>query len=42
VRDGVGNLTTIRFSDMRKGTGVKDALFQLEIPAGADIVELGQ
>jgi outer membrane lipoprotein carrier protein len=42
VRDGAGNLTTIRFSNMRKGTGVKDSLFQLQIPEGADIVELGQ
>jgi outer membrane lipoprotein carrier protein len=42
VRDGAGNLTTIRFSDMRKGTGVNDSLFSLQIPKGADIVELGQ
>jgi outer membrane lipoprotein carrier protein len=42
VRDGAGNLTTIRFTDMRKGVGVSDALFKLEIPKGADVVELGQ
>ncbi len=42
VRDGAGNLTAIRFSDMRKGTGVNDSLFSLQIPKGADIVELGQ
>jgi len=42
VRDGAGNLTTLSFSEMRKGVGVKDALFQLQIPDGADIVELGQ
>ena len=42
VRDGAGNLTTIRFSDMRKGTGVNDSLFNLQVPKGADIVELGQ
>jgi outer membrane lipoprotein carrier protein len=42
VRDGAGNVTTIRFSDMRKGTGIKESLFQLQIPEGADIVELGQ
>jgi outer membrane lipoprotein carrier protein len=42
VRDGAGNLTTIRFSDMRKGVGVSDSLFKLQIPNGADIVELGQ
>jgi outer membrane lipoprotein carrier protein len=40
VRDGAGNLTTLGFSDMRKGAGVPDSLFQLQIPAGADIVEL--
>jgi outer membrane lipoprotein carrier protein len=40
VRDGAGNLTTLRFSDMRKGVGVKDSLFMLQIPNGADIVEL--
>jgi len=42
VRDAAANLTTIRFSDMRKGAGVKDSLFTLQIPSGADIVELGQ
>lgn len=42
VRDAVGNLTTIRFSNMRKGVGVPESLFRLEVPAGADIVELGQ
>lgn len=42
VRDGAGNVTTLRFSEMRKGVGLKDSLFQLQIPKGADIVELGQ
>jgi outer membrane lipoprotein carrier protein len=42
VRDGAGNLTTIRFSDMRKGVGVNEGLFKLQIPDGADVVELGQ
>ncbi len=42
VRDGAGNLTTLRFSEMRKGVGVKDTLFQLQIPYGADIVEMAQ
>jgi outer membrane lipoprotein carrier protein len=42
VRDAVGNLTTLRFSGMRKGVGLKDSLFQAQIPNGADIVELGQ
>jgi outer membrane lipoprotein carrier protein len=42
VRDASGNLTTIRFSGMRKAVGLKDSLFTLKIPDGADVVELGQ
>jgi outer membrane lipoprotein-sorting protein len=42
VRDSAGNLTTLRFAHMRKGVGVKDSLFKLQIPDGADVVELGQ
>jgi len=42
VRDAAGNLTTLRFTNMRKGVGVNDSLFQVKIPNGADVVELGQ
>src|ERR1044071_1533921 len=42
VSDATGNLTTIRLSQMRKGVGLQDSLFTLQIPAGADVVELGQ
>jgi outer membrane lipoprotein carrier protein len=42
MRDAASNLTTLRFSAMRKGVGVSDSLFQVKIPNGADIVELGQ
>lgn len=42
VRDAAGNLTTLRFTAMRKGVGINDSLFQIKIPDGADIVELGQ
>jgi outer membrane lipoprotein carrier protein len=42
VRDASGNLTTIRFSGMRKGVGLKESLFSLQIPNGVDVVELGQ
>lgn len=42
VRDAASNLTTLRFANMRKTVGVKDSLFQVQIPNGADIVELGQ
>ena len=42
IRDAASNLTTIRFSGMIKGTGLKDSLFRLQIPDGVDVVELGQ
>jgi len=42
VRDAANNLTTLRFSNMRKGVGIKDSLFQVQVPGGADVVELGQ
>jgi outer membrane lipoprotein carrier protein len=42
VRDAASNLSTIRFSAMRKGVSLKDSLFSLQIPDGADVVELGQ
>jgi outer membrane lipoprotein carrier protein len=42
VRDAVNNLTTLRFVNMRKGVGLKDSLFQAQVPKGADVVELGK
>lgn len=42
VRDAASNLTTLRFSAMRKGVGIQDSLFQVKIPEGADIVEFGR
>lgn len=42
VRDAAANVTTIRFSDMRKEVGVQEPLFRFQVPDGADIVELGQ
>jgi len=42
VRDAANNVTTMRFSNMRKGVGLKDSLFQVQIPSGADVVELGK
>ena len=41
VRDAVGNVTTVRFSNTRKGLGLKDSLFRLKVPDGVDVVELG-
>lgn len=42
VRDAANNVTILRFANMRKGIGLKDSLFQVQIPKGADVVELGQ
>jgi outer membrane lipoprotein carrier protein len=42
VRDAASNVTTIRFSGMRKGVGVQESLFRFQVPDGVDIVELGQ
>ena len=42
IRDPASNRTTIRFSGMSKGTGLKDSVFRLQIPDGVDVVELGQ
>lgn len=42
VRDAASNVTSLRFASMQKGVGVKDGLFQIQVPAGADVVELGQ
>lgn len=42
IRDAAGNVTTIRFSNMQHGMGLKDSLFQLQVPDGVDVVELGR
>jgi outer membrane lipoprotein carrier protein len=42
VRDAASNVTTLRFSAMRKGIGVQESLFRFELPDGVDVVELGQ
>ncbi|MFQ5541477.1 MAG: outer membrane lipoprotein carrier protein LolA [Candidatus Binatia bacterium] len=41
IEDAIGNVTTIRFSSMQRGVGLKDSIFSLQIPDGVDIVELG-
>lgn len=41
MRDAAGNVTTIHFSNMRRGVGLKDSLFRLQVPEGVDVVELG-
>jgi outer membrane lipoprotein carrier protein len=42
IRDAASNLTTIRFSEIKKERGLSDSLFRLQIPNGMDVVELGQ
>jgi outer membrane lipoprotein carrier protein len=42
IRDAANNLTSLRFSNMKKGVGLQDSLFRIKIPDGVDIVELGQ
>ena len=41
IEDAVGNVTTIRFSDMQRGVGLKDSFFRLEVPDEVEIVEIG-
>lgn len=41
IRDAAGNVTRLRFSNTRKGVGLKDSLFRLQLPEGVDVVELG-
>lgn len=40
VRDPVGNLTKLRFSDLRRNVGVEDAQFTFAVPPGVDIIEV--
>lgn len=42
IRDAANNLTSLTFSNMRKGVGLQDSLFRMKIPDGVDVVELGQ
>jgi outer membrane lipoprotein carrier protein len=42
IRDAANNLTTLRFSNMRKDVGLQDSEFKIKLPDGVDVVELGQ
>jgi outer membrane lipoprotein carrier protein len=42
IRDAANNLTSLSFSNMRKGVGVQESVFRIRIPDGVDVVELGQ
>jgi outer membrane lipoprotein-sorting protein len=37
IEDAIGNVTTIRFSSMQRGVGLRDSIFSLQIPDGIDI-----
>lgn len=39
VRDPAGNVTRLRFSNLRRNRGVDDALFRFEVPPGVDVIE---
>jgi outer membrane lipoprotein carrier protein len=39
VRDPLGNLTRLRFTDLQRNGGLADSLFQFEVPPGVDVVE---
>ncbi len=41
IVDATGNITTVHFSGMKKGVGVKDSSFRLQVPEGVDVVEMG-
>ncbi|NIO07487.1 MAG: hypothetical protein GTO40_05575 [Deltaproteobacteria bacterium] len=41
IEDAVGNVTTIRFSDLQREVGLGDSLFRLEVPDDVDIIEMG-
>lgn len=41
IRDGAGNLTTVHFSNIRRGVGVNDSVFRMQVPEGADVVDVG-
>ena len=39
VRDPLGNVTKLRFSDLHRNAGLSDSLFRFEVPPGVDVVE---
>lgn len=39
VTDALGNITTLRFSNLRRNTGVDDREFEFEPPPGVDVIE---
>jgi len=41
IKDPGGNVTTVRFSNIRRGVGVNDSIFRMQVPQGADVVDMG-
>src|ERR1041384_6401616 len=41
IKDPADNLTTVHFSNIRRGVGVSDSIFRLQVPQGADVVDAG-
>jgi len=39
IRDPVGNITKLQFSDLKRDSGVDDELFVFNVPPGAEVVE---
>lgn len=39
IRDPLGNVTKLEFSDLRRNVGLDDAFFRFEVPPGVDIIE---
>jgi outer membrane lipoprotein carrier protein len=39
IVDPLGNITRLRFSDLRRNTGVDDAQFRFVVPPGVDVIE---
>jgi outer membrane lipoprotein carrier protein len=39
IVDPIGNITRLRFSNLRRNTGLDDAQFQFEVPPGVDVIE---
>ena len=39
MRDPLGNVTRLRFSDIKRDTGLENDFFTFTVPAGAEVVE---
>lgn len=39
IRDPMGNVTKLQFTNLRRNLGLDDAFFRFEVPTGVDIIE---